>query len=191
MLEKIKRGATAVKLNTAGFINRFLGVDALARKIGMNYRDIEELKDSIDNKVDKDDFDSQIYNFIEEEAVDSKLDDLENEINGKFECLESNQIEDLKNTLQDIQQELTDYRIEQAKLRRVILMMSKIGALEKEVNEILTGVEELMEDKEFYTQLDILITEMLPGVSNIVLTDYGRLNEICMEITKRKKLYNE
>lgn len=48
-----------------------------------------------------------------------------------------------------------------------------------------------MTDKEFYTQLDEVIKELLPGVAHIVLEDYGRLNEVCMEITRRRKLANE
>ncbi len=48
-----------------------------------------------------------------------------------------------------------------------------------------------MTDKEFYTQLDEVIKELLPGVANIVLSDYGKLNDVCMEITRRRKLANE
>lgn len=42
-----------------------------------------------------------------------------------------------------------------------------------------------------YTQLDKVIKELLPGVAHIVLEDYGRLNDVCMEITRRRKLANE
>ncbi len=49
----------------------------------------------------------------------------------------------------------------------------------------------MMTDKEFYTQLDEIIQELLPGVAHIVLSDYSKLNEVCMEITRRRKLVNE
>ncbi len=45
-----------------------------------------------------------------------------------------------------------------------------------------------MTDKEFYTQLDEIITELLPGVANIVLQDYGKLNDVCIEISRRKRI---
>ena len=44
-----------------------------------------------------------------------------------------------------------------------------------------------MNDKEFYTQLDEIMQELLPGVAHLCLTDYGKLNDVCMEITKRRK----
>lgn len=43
-----------------------------------------------------------------------------------------------------------------------------------------------MDDKQFYNQLDEIITEMLPGVANIVMSDYSKLNDILIEITSRK-----
>ena len=42
-----------------------------------------------------------------------------------------------------------------------------------------------MNDKEFYAKLDATITELMKGVPKIVC-DIGRLNDVCMEITKRK-----
>ena len=48
-----------------------------------------------------------------------------------------------------------------------------------------------MTDKEFYNQLDEIMQELLPGVAHIVLEDYGKLNDVCMEITRRRKLANE
>ena len=48
-----------------------------------------------------------------------------------------------------------------------------------------------MTDKEFYNQLDEIMQGLLPGVANIVLSDYGKLNDVCMEITRRRKLANE
>lgn len=44
-----------------------------------------------------------------------------------------------------------------------------------------------MNDKEFYTQLDEIMQELLPGVAHLCLTDYGKLNDVCMEITRRRK----
>lgn len=44
-----------------------------------------------------------------------------------------------------------------------------------------------MNDKEFYQKLDEIINELLKGIGNIVLEDYGKLNDVCMEITRRKK----
>lgn len=44
-----------------------------------------------------------------------------------------------------------------------------------------------MTDKEFYNQLDEIIQELLPGVAHLCLSDYGKLNDVCMEITRRKK----
>lgn len=45
-----------------------------------------------------------------------------------------------------------------------------------------------MEDKEFYQKLDEIINELLKGIGYIVLEDYGKLNDVCLEITRRKKL---
>ena len=47
-----------------------------------------------------------------------------------------------------------------------------------------------MNDKEFYQKLDDIINELLKGIGNIVLEDYGKLNDVCMEISRRKFLAN-
>lgn len=47
-----------------------------------------------------------------------------------------------------------------------------------------------MTDKEFYNQLDEIMKELLPGVAHLCLSDYGKLNDVCMEITRRRKLAN-
>lgn len=44
-----------------------------------------------------------------------------------------------------------------------------------------------MTDKEFYVKLDEIIQQLLPGVAHLCLPDYGKLNDVCIEITARKK----
>ena len=44
-----------------------------------------------------------------------------------------------------------------------------------------------MTDKEFYVKLDEIMQELLPGVAHLCLSDYGKLNDVCMEITNRRK----
>jgi hypothetical protein len=46
-----------------------------------------------------------------------------------------------------------------------------------------------MNDKEFYDNLDKLINELSAGIKHISL-DYFNYNEVCMEITKRRKAVN-
>lgn len=48
-----------------------------------------------------------------------------------------------------------------------------------------------MKDKEFYNKLDEIMNALLKGIKYIVLQDYGKLNDVCMEITRRRKLANE
>lgn len=47
-----------------------------------------------------------------------------------------------------------------------------------------------MEDKQFYNQLDEIMQELLPGVAHVVLSDYGKLNDVCREITRRRVAAN-
>lgn len=47
-----------------------------------------------------------------------------------------------------------------------------------------------MEDKEFYIKLDEVMEELLPGVKHLAIQDYGKLNEVLMEITRRRNLSN-
>lgn len=44
-----------------------------------------------------------------------------------------------------------------------------------------------MTDKEFYVKLDEIIQELLPGVVHLCLSDYSKLNDVCMEITARRQ----
>lgn len=46
-----------------------------------------------------------------------------------------------------------------------------------------------MDDKEFYEALDRQICNLMEGASRIVLQDIGELNEVCMELTRRRKKY--
>lgn len=43
-----------------------------------------------------------------------------------------------------------------------------------------------MNDVEFYNNLDELVKQLIKGVPHIVC-DIGLLNEVCIEITKRRK----
>lgn len=44
-----------------------------------------------------------------------------------------------------------------------------------------------MDDKEFYKALDRQINNLMQGAKYIVIEDLAELNEVCMEITRRKK----
>lgn len=46
-----------------------------------------------------------------------------------------------------------------------------------------------MEDKEFYDALDRQINNLMQGAKYIVIDNLEELNEVCMELTRRRKQY--
>lgn len=83
---------------------------------------IEDIERDLSDKVEQSDYD----NLCEE------IDNLKGDVN---DCEE--RVSDLETELQKVQEELTDYRVKNAKLRRCVKMLADIAGVASTVDKIL------------------------------------------------------